>query len=641
MYHCDFVSGRASRCATHAELEPGVELSKPTDPASRTGALSTVSIEHKLPLLFGSLLLAVILGVSAFADVEMRSTVLRAATDRSASLTKQFGSLIQQSSIQLRAPATLTAAKPEVAAFAKSPDERTRVAAVAALAYRGPQAEQVVATELRDSSDAVVLSARTDTSVSPLLTEDERLPTSTGQNATIGAFRRIGRKAVYPVVVPVVGASGFHVVQWRHVAESREGREGLKSLIGSDATLYLGNRDGSYITDLERDVPGLTLSKESFSSPQVESRPDLNGDSGDSRRLVSWAAVPGTPWAVGVESPLAVILAPVNAYMKRIALLAFAALVVALFVAWMMSRRLTGPLSQLAAAADAMSSGNYSQTVSIDRSDELGRLGRSFNSMAAEVAESRHGLEDMVEQRTRDLNATLHQLHDAQESLVRREKLAMLGQLASGVGHELRNPLGVMTNAVYYLKAVLPAAPANVIEYLGILQQQITLSEKIVSDLLDFARLKPPIRFAASFEDIAREQIARLGPTNGVTIVTDFPDQLPPVLVDSVQVGQVMLNLLTNAMQAMADSGQISLSARADGSMIWCDVRDTGPGVSAENIGKIFEPLFTTKARGIGLGLAVSRTLARANQGDLTLAETLDTGAVFRLTLPIATSAGG
>jgi signal transduction histidine kinase len=212
----------------------------------------------------------------------------------------------------------------------------------------------------------------------------------------------------------------------------------------------------------------------------------------------------------------------------------------------------------------------------------------------------------------------------------------MLGQLASGVGHELRNPLGVMTNAVYYLRAVQPSAPANVTEYLGILQQQITLSEKIVSDLLDFARLKPPTRFAASFENIAREQIGRLGSTNGVTIDMNFPSDLPPVLVDSVQIGQIMLNLLTNAMQAMDHTGRITVNARADDSIVWCDVRDTGPGVAPENVGKIFEPLFTTKARGIGLGLAVSRTLARANEGDLTLADSLEPGAVFRLTLPAA-----
>lgn len=164
-----------------------------------------------------------------------------------------------------------------------------------------------------------------------------------------------------------------------------------------------------------------------------------------------------------------------------------------LLAAWITSRRITGPLTQLTEAADAIAHGNFAHRVRIRRSDELGRLGTAFPTMAGEVQQSREQLERKVEERTKDLNDTLTQLHDAQDSLVlvvRREKLAMLGQLSSGVGHELRNPLGVMTNAVYYLKTMLAGSPANVHEYLEILQQQITLSEKIVSDLLDFARSK-------------------------------------------------------------------------------------------------------------------------------------------------------
>jgi signal transduction histidine kinase len=356
----------------------------------------------------------------------------------------------------------------------------------------------------------------------------------------------------------------------------------------------------------------------------------------DERYLVSWAIVPRTPWIVGVDIPLAGVLAPVNAFIRRVVVLALAALAVGLVAAWVTSRRLTGPLRQLADAAEAISNGDYSQSVAIARSDELGRLGRGFNVMAAEIAQARQGLEVIVEERTRTLNDTLLQLHDAQESLVRREKLVMLGQLAGGVGHELRNPLGVMTNAVYYLKAVLGSSPSNVQEYLAILQQQITVSEKIVSDLLDFARLKPPVRLPASLAEMTSDQLERLGPTNGVAISTEVPTDLPPVLVDRAQVGQILFNLLTNAMQAMDHAGRITIVAHADASMVHCDVSDTGPGVSPENGEKIFEPLFTTKARGIGLGLAVSRTLARANQGDLTLRATGVAGADFRLSLPIA-----
>jgi signal transduction histidine kinase len=614
----------------------GVHLKDSAETAPRAGPLARVSIEHKLPLLFGSVLLAVILTLSASAVVEMRRTTLQAASDRSASLTQQFATLFQQAGAPLRALAVATAAKSELRLFATSPDEHARAAALQALEYHGPQPEQVVATELRDRNGAIALSTSKDTVGADLRSPRDQSWLLAGDSAFIGPFRSIGKVSAFPVVAPVPGTSGFHVVYWRRMASSRSGREQLKHLIGSEATLYLGNVDGSYVTDLEQNVTAIVLNRDAFRSPQVESRPPVQGSADRSRYLVSWAAVPRTPWAVGVELPMDVILAPVDGFIRRMARLALGALAAGLFVAWVMSRRLTGPLRQLAVAAEAMSGGDYSQAVIIERSDELGRLGKSFNRMAAEVAQSRHGLEAMVAERTHALNDAMHQLHDAQESLVRREKLAMLGQLAGGVGHELRNPLGVMTNAIYYLKAVLTSAPPTVGEYLDIVQQQIALSEKIVSDLLDFARQKPPIRMPASLAEVASDQIARLGPTNGVVISTELPPNLPPVLVDRTQVGQIMQNLLMNAMQAMNHSGQITIRAHVERSLVHVDVRDTGPGVSPTNSDKIFEPLFTTKAGGIGLGLPLSRTAPPPNEGDLTLRVTSGAGADFRLSLPVA-----
>src|SRR5258708_10680719 len=118
----------------------------------------------------------------------------------------------------------------------------------------------------------------------------------------------------------------------------------------------------------------------------------------------------------------------------------------------------------------------------------------------------------------------------------------------------------------------------------------------------------------------------------GAQLATEWAN----VLVDSVQVGQIILNLLTNAMQAMDYSGRIKVQAHTGEQVVHCDVTDSGPGVAPENVAKIFEPLFTTKARGIGLGLAVSRTLARANEGDPTLATKFTPASTFRLTLPVA-----
>jgi signal transduction histidine kinase len=310
-------------------------------------------------------------------------------------------------------------------------------------------------------------------------------------------------------------------------------------------------------------------------------------------------------------------------------------------VAFFISRQITGPLKEITVAAEGISSGDYSRRVTTKRNDELGVLAQSFNSMAMQVDESRHVLEDRVRDRTRELETTLKELHETQESLVRREKLAMLGQLAGGVGHELRNPLGVMTNAIYYLLMVLKDAPPEVREYLGIIKAQITLSEKIIADLLDFARVKTPQLETIPVEKIVREQLERTGDLSRVKVVEKIDSGLPPLCVDRVQIGQVVFNLLTNAVQAMeSKGGTLEVTAtRGHNGFVRLAVRDTGVGMTPGQLEKIFEPLFTTKARGIGLGLAVSRSLVHANGGDIFAESEAGKGSMLSVDLPVVKAA--
>jgi signal transduction histidine kinase len=195
-----------------------------------------------------------------------------------------------------------------------------------------------------------------------------------------------------------------------------------------------------------------------------------------------------------------------------------------------------------------------------------------------------------------------------------------------------------MTNALYYLGMVLKEATPDVKEYLGILRTQIGLSEKIVGDLLDFARLKPPTRETVTVERIVKEQLERVGPTENVVVKHDFPADLPPIRVDRVQIGQVVLNLLSNALQAMeGKGGTLTLRGRHNGNgSVKLDVIDTGVGMTREQLGKMFEPLYTTKARGIGLGLAVSRSLAEANGAAISAASEPGQGSTVSVELPIA-----
>jgi signal transduction histidine kinase len=160
------------------------------------------------------------------------------------------------------------------------------------------------------------------------------------------------------------------------------------------------------------------------------------------------------------------------------------------------------------------------------------------------------------------------------------------------------------------------------------------LSEKIVGDLLDFARIKPPKLARTTVARVVDDQLARITIPQNVKVESRLAESLPTVEIDAVQVGQVVLNLITNGIQAMDETGgTLTITAEPTAGRVRLAVQDSGPGVLEENRAKIFEPLFTTKARGIGLGLSVSRSHAEANGGSLTLAAG-GAGARFELELP-------
>ena len=219
-------------------------------------------------------------------------------------------------------------------------------------------------------------------------------------------------------------------------------------------------------------------------------------------------------------------------------------------------------------------------------------------------------------------------LAETQEELLRKEKLAMLGQLAGGVGHELRNPLGVMKNSVYYLEMILPEE-ARARKHLGILDREVGTANRIVSDLLEFARMKSASRSLIDLKVVVSDLLERLPVPETVAVAWEMPDGLSRVSADRLHVEQILTNLITNAVQAMPDGGLLTIAGREEPTGVVLSVTDTGIAIRPEDLPKIFQPLFTTKAKGIGLGLAVARDLAEANRAVITVESTQGVGSRF------------
>jgi signal transduction histidine kinase len=229
------------------------------------------------------------------------------------------------------------------------------------------------------------------------------------------------------------------------------------------------------------------------------------------------------------------------------------------------------------------------------------------------------------------------ELEQMQEKLIRAERLAAIGELASGVGHELRNPLNVIRNCVYLLNiAISEKDEAGAAEALKTLDKQVDIANKIVTDLLDFTRIKPPVQTRVDLQKLIDESLTWVTIPEQVKLNINLNNPLNPLKTDPEQITRVFSNLIANAVQAMnSKGGDLTVSTITDGNYVSVIFRDTGCGIPEENMSKIFEPLFTTKSKGIGLGLAIAKRLVEQNGGKIEVVSQVGKGSTFTVKLPL------
>lgn len=242
-----------------------------------------------------------------------------------------------------------------------------------------------------------------------------------------------------------------------------------------------------------------------------------------------------------------------------------------------------------------------------------------------------------LEKSHKELQQSHQELEQAQFQLIRTEKLAALGQLAAGVAHEINNPLGTITIYAHILARSLEADDPRK-EDIDLIITEADRTKAIVQGLLSFARetkLKPG---ETNINDLIEETLSLLVNQvlfQNIKIKKTLGDDIPMLFADATQLKQVFLNIMLNAAQAMEGKGSLTITTAHDAGVISVKIRDTGPGIPPENIGKLFNPFFTTKEKGTGLGLAISYGIVERHSGQIDVETELGKGSTFIITLPV------
>ena len=243
----------------------------------------------------------------------------------------------------------------------------------------------------------------------------------------------------------------------------------------------------------------------------------------------------------------------------------------------------------------------------------------------------------------------LHDLTErkrVEETLRRTESLALLGKLAAGVSHEIRNPLGAivlhMDLLEEELQELLPECPAQIAEPLAEIKTQLTRLDDLVQDYLSLARLASLQREPTdigTFVDNFLQEVAPQVAQRGVTLRRESPASLGPVALHSNTFRRVLLNLVQNALDAMPQGGTLTLRSWQTTSHVHLDICDMGTGIPGDQLAQIFEPLYTTKPAGTGLGLYMAREIVAAHDGELRVTSQVGSGTTFTITLPLVGNA--
>ncbi|MBI1884595.1 MAG: response regulator [Chlamydiae bacterium] len=326
---------------------------------------------------------------------------------------------------------------------------------------------------------------------------------------------------------------------------------------------------------------------------------------------------------------------------KAMGMITLVVAVVGMLITILLVQLIIQPIRRLVYGTRQIARGDLSYEVHVNSRDEIGELATSFNQMTIflrrshrQVEEYQKNLEQMVEERT-------HKLKETEAELIRSEKFAAIGELITGITHELNNKLTPILGYAQIFKTM--KLDEKIARYMDIIEESALNAKRIVESLLKFSRNTPPQKAYCNLNDKMKETLSLIEPhvhKNNIQLKVELDPQLPRTMADPSLIGQAFLNILNNGWQAMEEKGgELGVKSYSKDGKIFFSVQDKGIGIAKEHLTKIFDPFFSTKevGKGTGLGLSISYGILQGHEGNIHVESVLHQGSIFTIELPIKT----
>jgi len=360
--------------------------------------------------------------------------------------------------------------------------------------------------------------------------------------------------------------------------------------------------------------------------------------------LGSWRWIPGLQCYLIAEQDAKEAFYQTGLLVKKAFITFVVSALLILGISYWAIRTVTNPIKDLSKAVTSLTGGNFSKALVINRKDEIGTLIEGFNTMAEKLKKAYSELEGKVKASNKELEIAYQTLQQRQEQLLRSEKMAALGQLSAGIAHEIRNPLTSVKIFIQSLEKEIDP-DENQKEDFRIIKREIDKINEHITRFLGFARPEEPFFQRVDIRGLVMDTLNLLAPkmkSSSIDLDISLPEDLPKIEGDPKQLGQVFLNLILNAIEAMPNGGVLTIRSTvntipaSEEELLQLFFRDTGSGIPEKDRPYLYDPFFSTKEKGTGLGLSIVYSIIQKHNGQIEVESELGKGSLFIISLPVS-----